>query len=306
MKIGIPKGLLYYKYGVFMKTFFKKLGAEIIVSPDTNRKILNEGAKYCVDEACLPIKVFHGHVSYLKDKCDAIFIPRIMSIREKEYICPKFCGLTEMIANSIPGLPFLLGEPIYFTPNEKLVKWALNTGKYLTNDKQKIKSALENAWLKQNGTTITIKQPKLKYKVALLGHPYNVYDPFLNMDLVKKLNQLNVEIITEDAVDDKSIDFEVNKLFKKPFWSFARNTYGAAVNLAKQKKIDGMVYVSSFACGIDSVLIELIEHETPNIPFIVLKIDEHTGEAGFNTRIEAFADMLGRRLNFAYNNTAYG
>ncbi|MDD3692990.1 MAG: acyl-CoA dehydratase activase-related protein [Oscillospiraceae bacterium] len=306
MKVGIPKGLLYYKYGVFMKTFFDKLGAEIVVSPDTNRQILNEGVKYCVDEACLPIKVFHGHVSYLKDKCDVIFIPRIMSIREKEYICPKFCGLTEMIANSIPDLPFLLGEPIYWTPKEKLMKWALNTGKYLTNDKQKIKKALESALSKQNKTKNTIKQPKLKYKVALLGHPYSVYDPFLNMDLVKKLNRLNVEIITEDAVDDKSIDFEVNKLFKKPFWTFARNTYGAAVNLVKGQKIDGVVYISSFACGIDSVLIELIEHETPNLPFIVLKIDEHTGEAGFNTRIEAFADMLGRRLNFAYNNTAYG
>ena len=63
------------------------------------------GAQYCVDEACLPVKVFHGHVCYLKDKCDLLFIPRIMQLYKDEYICPKFCGLPEMVINSIPGLP---------------------------------------------------------------------------------------------------------------------------------------------------------------------------------------------------------
>ena len=61
MKIGIPKGLLYYKYYPFIETFFTELGAEIILSPDTNKDILNEGVKNCVDDACVPIKIFHGH-----------------------------------------------------------------------------------------------------------------------------------------------------------------------------------------------------------------------------------------------------
>ena len=90
MKIGIPKGLLYYKYHPFMERFFIELGAEVIVSEDTNKGILNEGVKLCVDEACLPIKVFHGHVESIKDKCDILLIPRIMRIREKEFMWISF------------------------------------------------------------------------------------------------------------------------------------------------------------------------------------------------------------------------
>jgi Uncharacterized protein conserved in bacteria len=92
MKVGIPKGLLYYKYYPFIQTFLEELGAEIIVSQDTNKKILNEGVKYAVDEACLPIKVFHGHVASIKDECDVIVIPRIMTIRERDLYVQSFVG----------------------------------------------------------------------------------------------------------------------------------------------------------------------------------------------------------------------
>ncbi len=56
-----------------------------------------------------------------------------------------------------------------------------------------------------------------------------------------------------------------------------------------------MVHISSFACGIDSVVTELIKDKIEDFPYMILKIDEQTGEAGFDTRIEAFTDMLSRR-----------
>lgn len=43
MKIGIPKGLLYYRYETLWKTFFSELGIDYIVSPDTNKEIMNSG-----------------------------------------------------------------------------------------------------------------------------------------------------------------------------------------------------------------------------------------------------------------------
>lgn len=306
MKVGIPKGLLYSKYHVFMETFFLEIGAEIITSPETNRQLLNDGVKYCVDEACLPVKVFHGHVASLRGKCDAILIPRIMGEKEKEFICPKFCGLTEMISNSIPSLPNLIGEPIYWNNTNKLYHWAYKAGSLVTKDHRVLKNALDVATSKQNMIHDGTNQDEYRFKVALLGHPYNRNDTFLNMNLVQKLNKLGVGIITEETIDEKSINDEVSKLFKRPFWAFARNSYGAAVNLFKQKRLDGIIYISSFACGIDSVVIELIKEETEDLPFLILKIDEHTGEAGFDTRIEAFADMLGRRKGFVNHNTTYG
>ena len=63
VKVGIPRALWYYKYFPLWESFFKDLGAEIIVSPVTNKNILDQGVKLIVDEACLPVKVFFGHVN---------------------------------------------------------------------------------------------------------------------------------------------------------------------------------------------------------------------------------------------------
>ena len=182
MKVGIPKGLLYYKYYPFLETFFYELGAEVITSKDTNKEILDEGIKYCVDEACLPIKIFHGHVSSLKDKCDIIVIPRIMQIKKREYICPKFCGLPEMILNSIPDIPKSITAPIYATTRSNLYSWAKKAGKEITKDRAKIRKAFNTALSEQDKFTTGIKNENYKLNVALAGHPYNIYDNFINMN----------------------------------------------------------------------------------------------------------------------------
>ncbi|MBU5483629.1 2-hydroxyacyl-CoA dehydratase [Clostridium sp. MSJ-11] len=294
MKVGIPKGLLYYKYYPFFIKFFEELDAEIIYSSDTSKDILNEGVKYCVDEACLPIKIFHGHIASIKDKCDILLIPRIMQIREAEFICPKFCGLPEMVINSIPNMPQTITAPIYFTSMKKLYQWAKEAGRMITKDKRKIEKAFNDAVEEQRKFKDGIKDENFKLNIALAGHPYNIYDDFTNMSLVKKLNELGIGVITEEYVEDEYIDTEVKSLYKKPFWTFARNTYGFLSHIAKNKKVDGIIYISSFACGIDSVVIELVKDRIEDFPFMVLKIDEHTGEAGIDTRIEAFVDMLER------------
>lgn len=294
MIVGIPKGLLYYKYHPFLQTFFGELGAEIITSVDTNKGILNEGVKYCVDEACLPVKIFHGHVSFLKDKCDIIVIPRIMQLRNREYICPKFCGLPEMIINSIPDMPKTITEPIYARSRKELYNWADVSGSIITKDKAKIKKSFNTAVSEQKNQKIGIKDENYRINVALAGHPYNIYDKFINMNIVKKLNELGVGVMTEEFIEDKIIDSEVINLYKKPFWTFARNSYGFTSHVARENMVDGIIYISSFACGIDSVVVELIKDKIGDFPFMVLKLDEHTGEAGLETRVEAFADMLER------------
>lgn len=294
MKVGIPKGLLYYKYHPFLQTFFSELGAKVITSPDTNKEILDEGIKYSVDEACLPVKIFHGHVSSLKDKCDIIVIPRIMQVRKREYICPKFCGLPEMVVNSINDVPETITEPIYATSKKKLYNWAEEAGGKITKDNSRIKKAFNMALDEQKNHKSGIKDENYKFRVALAGHPYNIYDNFINMNIVKKLNELGVGVITEEYIDDESIDGEVKSLYKRPFWTFARNSYGFTIYGAREGLFDGIIYISSFACGIDSVIVELIKDKIGSFPFMILKVDEHTGEAGLDTRVEAFIDMLER------------
>jgi predicted nucleotide-binding protein (sugar kinase/HSP70/actin superfamily) len=306
MKIGIPRGLLYPKYHIFAKAFFKALGAELIISPATNKKILDEGVKLCADEACLPMKVFHGHVAWLRDRCDALFIPRFMSIEKNEHICPMFCGLIEMLKSNINGLPRVIDEPIYSFHRDKLFKWARRAAAGITSDRQRIKAAFDRAWDMQGRASLGYRD-EYDLKIALIGHAYNVFDEFVNMDIRKKLNKMGIGIVTGECVGKSDIEAQAAKLFKKPFWTFAKEYYGAALSIFKNSMADGMIYLSSFSCGIDSVVTELIKIELGDFPFMVLKLDEHTGEAGYNTRLEAFADMLKRRrAGFDNNLSQYG
>ncbi len=306
MRVGVPKGLLYYKYYPFIEKFLMELGAEVITSADTNKNILNQGVKYCVDEACLPVKIFHGHIVDIKDKCDLLIIPRIMRTRQREYICPKFCGLPEMILYSIPNMPKVMIEPIYATSEKELYTWCKKLGEMVTKDKSKIKGAFNEALEKQRNFKFGIKDEEYKKTIALVGHPYNLYDTFINMNIVKKLNKLGVGVITEEYVDEEQIKLEAESLFKRPFWTFATNSYGFTSIMAKNNEVDGAVYISSFACGIDSVVLELIKDKIEDFPLLVLKVDEHTGEGGIDTRIEAFIDMLERRKNSEDNIPALG
>lgn len=306
MKVGIPKGLLYYKYHPFLITFFKELGAEIITSEDTNKGILDLGIKYCVDEACLPVKIFHGHAASIKDKCDIMVLPRIMQVKKNEYICPKFCGLPEMTLNSIENMPPAITEPIYATSKNNLYKWAKLAGQNITNDNFKIKHAFKKSYKIQQNSKTGFNDDLYNTKIALVGHPYNIYDKFTNMNLVSKLNDLGVSVETMEFTNEFLINLEINNLFKRPFWTFTRENYGFAVNAVKEKKVDGIIYVSSFNCGTDSIIIELIKDKIGGFPFLTLKIDEHTGEAGIDTRIEAFTDMIERRVQNESNLPTHG
>jgi predicted nucleotide-binding protein (sugar kinase/HSP70/actin superfamily) len=306
MIVGIPKGLLYYKYHPFLITFFRELGAEVVTSEDTNKKILDLGVKYCVDEACLPIKMFHGHVASIKDKCDLMVIPRIMQLNKNEYICPKFCGLPEMVLNSIDNMPLVISDPIYAISKNTLYRWAKTAGKRITSDTFKIKYAYKKAYESLLNHHTGIKDESYDIKIALVGHPYNIYDNYVNMNLVSKLNKLGASVETMEFTQDFLINLEINNLFKRPFWTFARENYGFAVNVASEKRINGIIYISSFNCGIDSVIIELIKDRIGNFPFLTLKVDEHTGEAGIDTRVEAFTDMLERRIQDESNIPTHG
>ncbi len=293
IRIGIPRGLLYFRYHPFILTFLNELNTEIVLSEETNKRILDLGVKYCVDEACLPIKIFHGHVASIKEKCDFMIIPRIMKEEGGEYICPKFCGLPEMIIHSIPGIPQITRDPIYINSQKQLDAWVIRLGKQITDNNRKINLAYQKAVRAQRSFECSIQEEHYRFNVALVGHPYCIHDSFLNMNIIRKLNSMGVGVLTEGKASKDHYAVELMNLYKKPFWDFTKNSYGFCVKILNNQKINGIIYISSFGCGIDSVSIELIKNQIGDFPFLVLKLDEHTGEAGMNTRLEAFIDMFG-------------
>ncbi|HHV39110.1 MAG TPA: hypothetical protein GXX70_06450 [Tepidimicrobium sp.] len=305
-KVGIPRGMFYYDYYILWENFFNNLGVEIVLSPETNKDILDKGVHACVDEACLPVKVFHGHVDYLKDRVDYIFIPKFISVYRREYCCPKHLGLPDMVRHSMKGLPELIKPKVDLKKSNRDMKRAIiHTGKYFNKSAGAAIKAFNKAQNRFQRYMESIRQGAMpihgiKYdeynpsQILLLGHSYNIYDRYINMGIVDKLRANDAGVITVEMLDTHTMRKHTSGLSKRIFWTHGQRIVGGAFALMDEGLIDGIIYISSFGCGMDSVLMELTERRAKKlgIPFTILTIDEQTGEAGINTRIEAFLDML--------------
>lgn len=328
IKVGIPKSLFYYQMYPIWNTFFEELGAEVVTSQSTTKKILDDGVRICVDEACVPVKLFHGHVLDIKDKVDFLFIPRLTSISEGEYICPKFGGLPDMIKNTIKGLPEIIDVEINYRKDKNSeLDSIIKIGRFITDDEMLIKRSYNAALKKFTDYNDNIKKGILPedeknrksnlfvvkdsgiINIAVIGHPYNLYDSYINMNLFKKLRANGVNIITQEMVSEDIIDHHASKLNKRVFWNFGRKALGSVMHMIEGNDIKGIIYLMSFGCGIDSFIGDLSERmirRNTDIPFIYVTIDEHSGEAGLDTRLEAFIDMIRWRENNEVNISAYG
>lgn len=292
MIVGMPQGLLFNTYHAFFKTFFESLGVQFITSGETNKTITRQGIISCTSEACFPIKVYHGHVEALKAQCDLMVIPRIIKVVTGEYVCPHLCSLPEMILHSIDDLPQITYQNIYFNSKKRLMNWALSVGKSITRDKKSIEYALNKAMVPLLNQTHHIHQSQFKYKVLLLGHDYLIHDHYLNQNIIRKLNHMNIGIITADYLNEKEVTSHIDSLPRKPFWHFYRHAYGNTAYFCRERSIDGIIFLSSFGCGVDAIIFEVLQDEMSEFPILMIKVDEHSGDAGLETRLEAFSDML--------------
>ena len=299
MTIGIPRALIYFKRPYFWEAFFKNLGFKVLLSPSTNRQIVAEGVKIADPETCFSNKVYWGHLLWLDGKCDLIFVPRLKANKEKLEYCPKLFGL--------PDLAKILVKSSILTKTfderkEKFEKSLEKLGKKLNKSKSEIKKAtkitlLEEKKLREKERKDFFRKIKSKKpKIILISHPYNLYDDYVNLRMKEKLEKLGVEPIFLDEVPNSTVltgSSRKSILTIEFHWEFGKEIFEKIEEILKYN-IAGVIEISSFACGCDAVLKEFIEKEFKNqkIPFLYLIIDEHTGEGGFQTRLEAFIDTL--------------
>lgn len=319
VRVGIPRALLYYYYYPLWRVFLNELGAETVVSGPTTKRVLNKGVEQAVDEACLPIKLAFGHVQELAEKkVDFIFLPRMVSVHQGEYICPKFLGFPDMVRQNISGLPPVIDSAVNVRRSNKDILKAINQvaeqlGKKhfqgwlayhkALNEHRRYMDLLAQGRLPQEalealngvGVQSPARERTERFTVAVIGHPYNIYDPYISMNIIERLKSMGVRVITADHISEAEVWSGVAVLPKKLFWSLSRRMTGAAYHYIQAPWVDGLIHIAAFACGPDSMTAELIErqiHHTTKKPFLNLTLDEHTGEAGVITRLEAFIDML--------------
>ena len=331
MKIGFPRALYYFDYFPFWAGFFHQLNIEVVTSPPTHRQIMELGMKHASDETCLPLKLLAGHIQALRD-VDYIFLPRMVSLEADTYTCPKFLGIPESLFSALPsGIPVLTVNLNWRKGQHHVLKNLQEMRGQLGKSKPEIQKAFNEGqkWQKRfedkqggdwdfeeiireiaNTTnclvkpqTTTVSTPTStgvrrsnRLKIALVGHSYLTQESYANLNLLKKLRE-KAEVELVQHVTQVEIEENLLGLRKKLFWSHSKQIYGAGNKFANDSEIDGIIYLTCFGCGTDSIVQELLSLKVrqQHKPYMVVTLDEHSGEAGLITRLEAFLDMVERR-----------
>lgn len=159
---------------------------------------------------------------------------------------------------------------------------------------------------------IAIKEDVKPLKVAIVGEIYVVMEPALNYDINRRLNELGV--VTRTAITLRNY-IDVGERFNpfkkshnhivlekaKPYLEYscggdAQASIGETI-LHKEQGWDGIIHLYPFTCMPEIIARNILPQVSKdyNMPVLSLIFDEQTAEAGIQTRLEAFIDLLERK-----------
>jgi len=298
MIIGLPRALLYYRYGVLWKTFFEELGCKVVLSQKSDARVISAGDALSDSECCLPVKAFAGHLASLVGRCDYIFAPRFERLGKHEEFCVRFWGLTDLARGSFPGARILSHSVQSGRPGSQL-RGFLGLGRDLGKSKaqslraylravsaQRIKDARERERQRR-----LLTAPGLKVLVA--AQPYISYDRAIGGPLIKLLREAGLTPIFAESCPRPAARQAANRLTHSLYWTMNKEIVGALELL--RPHINGVILVSAFPCGTDCLVNELLLRRVKDIPITQIILDGLHGQAGLQTRIECFADILKER-----------
>lgn len=319
IKIGLPRAMSYYYLYPFFKTLISELGGEVILSRLTTKATLEEMSVCPTDEPCLAVKLYFSHVKQLIDEgCEYIFIPRLISVEEGNFCCPKIIGIADMVTNTFDIGERVLSPRIDMSNKQQMVEDLHYIAKRLGFKKNKVIEVLDKSWKFQKDFSKFMVDNKLTteeayaildrksgldhYKeheedkeqvpaIGVIGHPYVLYE-WVSHNLIQRFRQYG-KVFTPEMVDKKHIKDQMKQIYEgEKLWHFEAQMLGSALYLMKNRLIDRLVLVGLFECGPESIVEAYIEEEADRlgIPLLKLFLDEQTGEAGLVTRIEAFMD----------------
>lgn len=297
MRIGIPRAFLYHRYHVLWETFFQALGQEVVLSAPTDKGVVARGAVHAIDEACLSSKVFLGHVEDLIGRCDALFVPRIANFGVNQVLCTKFEALPDIVRNTFRArqvkiLDFEIDVragrnelPAFLALGRQLGKKRTQSAYTYFQAKQAERAALDKEVKAQEAL---LAQPGTK--ILVVGHSYNLYDPCIGQPVLSFLRELDVTPILADVVDRRRALEKSLEISDTLPWLYNRELVGA-LGLYREY-VDGIILLSAFPCGPDSLVNEMIIRRVKGIPILNLLLDSQDGTAGMETRLESFIDII--------------
>lgn len=317
-RVGIPRALLYYRYGIAWRTFFEQLGRDVVLDEPSDRGTLEVGDRLSVDECCLASKLFLGHVSALIDAgVDAVFVPSLMGYGRFDTFCTKFQALPDLAANAfaVAGKPVRIislridelrgeteeaafkGLAARFGASRKEAARAYKAARTAQRSYDEA-MAREQEKLVKSLAKLPVAERPLTILVA--AHPYVSHDPFVGGVVEDALRDLGACVLFADETDRARALKRSYEFSHSIPWMVNRELIGSILML--HEHIDGIVLMSAYPCGPDSMADDAIERCIKGKPILTLTVDAQAGTAGVETRVESFVDILSYQKKGGYLN----
>jgi predicted CoA-substrate-specific enzyme activase len=300
--IALLRSSLNLEYLPLWKTLLRRLGLRPVVSPRSTTKRFEAHAGGVPSDVCLPVKVAAAQARELLDTSEAsrVFVPSVQECATvaddgEASTCLYNQGLADMLRSELGDrvitAQFALRDGVVALAGTTL---ALARG--LDRGVDEVARALAVARDVQAEFGRERKQMGLRALEAafdraavVLGKPYNTHDPFVNLGLAGLLDRIGLAAIPWDLLPLDEITLDDR--WRGVPWHYNREQL-RAVELIRRDTRLFPILVSSYGCGPDAFLVKHLEEMLADRPRLLLEFDEHRGQAGLLTRLEAFADEI--------------
>ncbi len=306
LRIGVPRSFLTNQFHPYWAAYFAALDCEMVLSETVDA----DGLRRKHADFCYPAEIAHGTLAdLLKKTLDYIFLPKIFSLpvaggngeRAWQSTCllvmSESYWLQQTFRHDLAKVKLLEPELDLAkglnAQGEVLEAMAAQLGRTRAQGReaaQKAVAAQEKfiVELKQVGRRALERLEAYPDRMAnvLFGRQYNAFAKEANMGIPAKFASRGVDVIPWDALgfEDEPVDPDIN-------WAIGQNLLRAARVVAKHPQLFG-TWVTNFSCGPDSFLVGYFRSIMGEKPSLTLELDSHTADAGVNTRIEAFLDIV--------------
>jgi predicted CoA-substrate-specific enzyme activase len=302
--IGMNRSFLINTYFTFFSTFFKTLGYRPVL-PDTIEPsgVDQQGAAFC-----FPVEIAHGFMANLLSKDpDILFLPHIRGVptdneNPNTCTCVFVQGEAFYLKSTFEGTqskrvltPYLDLSRGFEPKTAEFIKVASELGCSQADGLRAFKAGMEaqaasREELRAAGARILkeIEQDPEAMAIVLFGRPYNAFAGEANKGIPAKFASRGYRIIPFDMLpyEDQTLD-DADTMY----WSMGRMILKAARFVKNHPRLFG-TYISNFSCGPDSFVVGYFREEMGRKPSLTLELDSHTADAGLETRIEAFLDIV--------------
>jgi predicted CoA-substrate-specific enzyme activase len=305
--IGIPCSLIMHDWFLLYKTFFETLGFNVLLSDDTNEKIIELSQSYTKIETCYPVKLAIGHTVHLvQNHVDYIFFPSVYSLysffnspRKTNRACiymqkaPQILALSAELREKGIGL---ITSDLYFDKGIfKIIPALYRLGLQLGNAfcfYAILKSvSVFMAYIKNHLKTVHKAAVKCNDKpdIAIVSRGYCLGDPALNLGLKEMLEERGYRVLY--GYHTKANKLNVCKQYPNLYWSFGSFMLAAVKEIATKQGLYA-ICPTYHGCGPEGLLSHWAEDELKDKPYLSIEIDEHTSKTGVITRLEAFINSI--------------